>query len=102
MKLKRTRLGKYFDSAVTSFEMGYPKERIEFWKKVQKLIGFDKDITLFVDDTESVLKTARKFGIKYILYKACASSKSRPIKLKSSTFPFIKDYRELMSLDNLP
>lgn len=100
IKLKKTQLGKYFNSAVTSFEIGYPKERLEFWEKVQPIIGFDKEHTLFIDDTEAVLKTARKFGIKYILYKVCANSRVKTKKMKSKDFLSINDYRELLTLQN--
>lgn len=95
IKLKKTEIGKYFDAAVTSFEMGYAKEEIGFWEKVQKRLKFDKEKTLFIDDTEAVLKTAKQFGIKYIIYKAYASSKAE--KGHSPHFPAIHDFRELMS-----
>jgi len=94
IKLKKTELGRFFDSAVTSFEMGYPKEMTEFWEKVQKKLGFEKEKTLFIDDTKAVLRTAKLFGIRYILYKAYASSKAE--KGTSREFPAIHDFRELM------
>jgi putative hydrolase of the HAD superfamily len=94
IKLRKTELGKYFDAAVTSFEMGHAKEKIEFWEKVQKRLGFEKDKTLFIDDTEAVLKTAKEFGIKYILYKAYSSSRAK--KGTSRHFPSIDDFRELV------
>src|SRR3990170_7530112 len=94
LKLKKTEIGKYFDAAITSFEMGYPKERIEFWQGVEDRLGFDKEKTLFIDDTEEVLKTAKRFGIKYILHKAKASSK---VKAKlSKDFMHIFDFKELI------
>jgi len=95
IKLKKTEIGKYFDAAVTSFEMGYAKEEIGFWEKVQKRLKFDKEKTLFIDDTEAVLKTAKQFGIKYILHKTYASSKAE--KGHSPHFPAIHDFSELMS-----
>lgn len=94
IKLKKTEIGRFFNSAVTSFEIGYPKERIEFWEEVQKRLGFDKEETLFIDDTKAVLKTAKKFGIRYILYKSYASSKAA--KGTSEEFSSISDFRELM------
>ncbi len=99
IKLKKTRIGKFFDSAVTSFEIGYPKEMIEFWAKVQKKLCFEKEKTLFIDDTISVLKTARRFGIKYIVYKSYASSKTR--KTRSKEFPSLDDFRDLIEPDRL-
>lgn len=95
IKLRKTELGKYFDAAVTSFEIGYPKEMTAFWEAVQLKLGFDKEHTLFIDDTEAVLKTAKKFGIRHILYKAVASSKSG--SGTSRLFPAVHDFRELMS-----
>lgn len=94
IKLRKTEIGKYFDAVLTSFEMGYPKELLEFWHKAQTKLGFDKEKTLFIDDTEDVLKTASKYGIKYILHKAKASSKLEP-KL-SKHFMHIFDFKELM------
>lgn len=94
LKFKKTEIGKYFDDTITSCEMGYPKEMLEFWHKAEKRLGFDKEKTLFIDDTEEILKTAKRYGIKYILHKAKASSKVEP-KL-SKEFMHIFDFRELM------
>ncbi len=94
LKLKKTEIGRYFDEALTSFEIGYPKEMVEFWEKAQKRLGFEKEKSLFIDDTEAVLRTARRFGIKYVLYKAYSSSKAE--KKTSREFPSIHDFRELM------
>ncbi len=97
IKLKKTQIGRYFDSAVTSFEIGYPKEMLEFWGKAQRKLGFEKERTLFIDDTKAVLRTAKEFGIKYILYKAYSSSRSE--KGSSKNYMVIEDFRELMFLD---
>ncbi len=48
LKFKKTEIGKFFDDTITSCEMGYPKEMIEFWKKAEKRLGFDKEKTLFL------------------------------------------------------
>ncbi len=93
LKMKKTNIGKYFDSCITSFEMGYPKEDVRFWHKAEKRLGFDKDRTLFIDDTEEILRTARKFGIRYIAFKAMATSKKSP--KASKDFPTITDFNEL-------
>jgi len=95
LKLKKTRIGKYFDSVLSSFDAGYPKESYEFWKEAERRLGFVKDRTLFIDDTEEVLKTAKEYGIKYILYKARANSKVK--SEKTNKFLHISDFRELMN-----
>jgi len=94
LKFKKTEIGKYFDATITSCEIGYPKEMLEFWHKAEKKLGFEKDKSLFVDDTEEVLRTAKDYGIKYIIHKAKASSKVKP-KL-SKDFMHIFDFSELM------
>lgn len=93
LKMRKTRIGHYFDKIITSIEMGYPKEDLRFWERTQTILNFDKDGTLFIDDTEDVLKTAREFGIKYLVYKSFASSKEPP--LNSNSFVNVKEYREL-------
>lgn len=94
LKLDKTGIGKYFDSVVTSFEMGAPKETQEFWHAAQSLTGFDPDRTVFIDDTEAVLSSARKFGIRYVILKGRFSSRQE-IK-QSSEFLSITDFDELM------
>ena len=94
LKFKKTRIGKYFDSVLTSFDAGYPKESPDFWKEAEKLLGFDRKATLFIDDTEEILKTAKQYGIKYIIYKARSNSKIRP--KKSNDFRHIMDFDELL------
>jgi putative hydrolase of the HAD superfamily len=95
LKFRKTAIGKYFDSVLCSFDVGHPKEFIEFWHGAERRLGFDKEHSLFIDDTEDVLKTAQKYGIKYLLFKAHASSKTEP--KKTDTFVTIHDFRELMS-----
>lgn len=94
LKFKKTLIGKYFDAVLTSFDAEYPKEDIKFWEVAEKRLGFDKGKTLFIDDTEEILKTAKKFGIKYILYKARANSKVKPGR--SNDFMHIIDFDELL------
>jgi putative hydrolase of the HAD superfamily len=96
IKLKKTEIGGYFHRCITSFEMGHPKESPAFWEKVQKELKFDRGTALFIDDTEEVLRTARTYGIKYLLLKTRANSKKedRP----GNDFPVIGDFGELTGL----
>jgi len=98
IKLKKTELGSYFHATLTSDEIGYPKEMLEFWKKAEKQLGFEKEKTLFIDDTVAVLRTAARYGIKYILHKTYASSRAE--KCLAEGFPVIDDFRELMFIDD--
>jgi putative hydrolase of the HAD superfamily len=94
IKFRKTQIGEYFDDVLCSFNVGHPKEYLEFWQGAEKRLKFDKDHSLFIDDTEDVLVTAEKYGIKYLLFKAHASSKLEPKKTKE--FLTIHDFRELM------
>jgi putative hydrolase of the HAD superfamily len=94
MKLKKTDLGKFLTGAITSFEIGFPKEDIDFWRIAEQRLGFQKEKTMLVDDTLEVLKTAKKYGIKLLIYKAKSNSRIKP--LPSSEFKTILDFGELM------
>lgn len=95
LKMKKTNLGIHFDKCITSFEMGAPKEDPAFWRRAEKELGFDKEKALFIDDTEEILKTAKKFGIRYILYKTRTNSKIAP--KESAEFPTVHDFKELLA-----
>jgi putative hydrolase of the HAD superfamily len=94
IKFRKTEIGKYFDAVLCSFDVGYPKEYLEFWHKAAEKLGFDKEHSLFIDDTEDVLLTAKEYGIKHLLFKATANSKAEP--KHSKEFTIIRDFRELM------
>ncbi len=94
LKLRKTEIGKYLTGAITSTHIGFPKERIEFWRKAEEKLGFTRENTLFVDDTLAVLNTARKYGIKYVVYKARGNSKADPGY--SPDFTTVMDFDELM------
>jgi len=95
LKMRKTAIGHYFDRVITSADMGYPKEDMRFWERAQKALRFEKETTMFIDDTEDVLVTARSFGIKYVILKGIASSKEPPkgsddflkVNLFSELFP---------------
>lgn len=95
MKLKKTDLGRFLTGAITSFEIGFPKEKIDFWRIAEQRLGFQKEKTMLVDDTLEILKTAKKYGIKFLIYKAKSNSRIKP--LPSSEFKTILDFGELMS-----
>lgn len=94
IKFRKTKIGEYFDEVLCSFNVGHPKEDLDFWHKAQKKLKFDKELSLFIDDTEDVLKTAKEYGIRHLLFKSTASSKLKPKSTKE--FMVINDFRELM------
>lgn len=95
LKFELTGIGRHFDSVLTSNELGAPKETPEFWERAAELAGFDPERSLFVDDTEEVLRAAREFGVRYVFHKARSSSAKEPEG--SGEFPFITDFDEFLA-----
>jgi len=60
-------LGRWIETFVSSHEFGAPKESAEFWRGVQRRLGFDPATTLFIDDSQAVLDSAANCGIGGVL-----------------------------------
>jgi len=56
-------LAGFFEICVSSHEFGTPKESPEFWPQLHDRLCFDRDHTLFVDDSVPVLDAACAFGM---------------------------------------
>ncbi len=67
MKVDKTGIDVFFDKIISSHSIGHAKEEQAFWKKLQIEIPFALDETLLIDDNLTVLRAARKFGIKNLL-----------------------------------
>lgn len=67
IKGERTGIADYFDALVSSHEYGHAKEHPEFWPALRTTHPFDPARTLFVDDSEPVLRAARDHGIAHIV-----------------------------------
>lgn len=62
-----TGLGDYFDGLYSSHSFGFAKEHQDFWHALQEEVGFDCETTLFVDDNQSVLRSAADYGIEMLV-----------------------------------
>ena len=58
------------------------------------MLGFDRNRTLLVDDTEQVLTAAQAHGVAYLLFVARPSSRQRVNY--SCNFPSIEFFKELL------
>ncbi|MDH3907541.1 MAG: GMP/IMP nucleotidase [Gammaproteobacteria bacterium] len=67
LKDEVTGLAEYFDAIYTSHQFGYAKERQEFWHALQEEEGFRRESTLFVDDNQTVLKSADTYGLSRLV-----------------------------------
>lgn len=94
LKMDRTALRHHFDDIICAHDFGMPKEELEFWEKLNEQIKFDKEKTLLVDDTLSVLRSAQQFGIKNLL--AVLNPDSQSPQRDTEEFQAIKDFRDIM------
>ena len=78
LKMKNTRIGPYFDGIISAHQVGLPKEDVRFWGKLQDFISYEPERTLLGEDSETNLKTAQSFSIRYLIYISRYSSKIEP------------------------
>ena len=67
LKDAMTGLGDYFDGLHSSHDYGYAKESQDFWNALKEDVGFDRETTLFVDDSQPVLRSAHEYGIEMLV-----------------------------------
>jgi len=94
LKMNRTQLGGHFDRLICSHDFGLPKEQPDFWHQLQQKEPFDKNRTLLVDDSLSVLRSADTYGFKHLcaIYKPDSKAPARDIL----EFPAIHNFLEIM------
>ncbi len=94
IKLEKTRLRPFFDSIISSHELGLPKEDEHFWPSLNRLEPFDCSSTLMVDDSLSVLRAAREYGINSLIAVSQPDSTQMPIEVRD--FSAVQNLREIM------
>ncbi|HEU4604216.1 MAG TPA: GMP/IMP nucleotidase [Steroidobacteraceae bacterium] len=94
VKAQQTGLLRFFDAVVSSHRFGAPKEHLRFWEHLQKELGFDPARCLFIDDSVSVLRAARDFGIGQI-YAVSRPDSAGPVR-KITEFEFIEAVHHLL------
>ncbi|MDD5461931.1 MAG: GMP/IMP nucleotidase [Methylococcales bacterium] len=94
LKMEKTCLQPFFDGIISSHDLGLPKEHAGFWDLLQQRQPFDKQKTLLIDDSLTVLNSARLFGIAHLVSVTRPDSKQP--KKNVTGFLAIEDFRELM------
>lgn len=98
IKMRKTKIGNYFDRILCAHELGLPKEEPEFWGRLQDLMGFDPERTLLAEDKEDNLRSARTHGIHHLVFIAKPSSALPP--RASDDFFSIHDFREIIQAED--
>ena len=94
LKMEVTGLTDAFDALICSHDIGFPKEDQRFWAALGAREAFRNESTLFVDDSLSVLRAAREFGIRHIL--AVRKPDSRSPARDTGEFRAIDGFHEIM------
>lgn len=95
LKMEKTQLHDQFDQIISSHQFSLPKENPEFWHKLVDAHYFDPEKTLFIDDSLPVLRSAQKFGIKY-LYTVKKPSSHKPAR-NITEFPMLHSFFHLVA-----
>lgn len=94
IKLEMTEIEPYFDKLITAHDFGMPKEDIAIWSEIQKVMAYNPENTLLIDDNVHALGTAKEYGIKHLLCATFVSPKLDAIDPKS--FAHFKNFSEIM------
>ncbi|MEQ9394226.1 GMP/IMP nucleotidase [Haliea sp.] len=94
IKMSQVDITPWFDRLVVSHDLQAPKEDPAFWHALQHLHPFNPDRTLLIDDTESVLESARQYGIAHLLTLLQPDSQHQ--KRIDTRFPGIHHFDEIM------
>jgi len=97
LKLNKTLISHYFSHIISSHQFGKPKEHLSFWTDLQAYAHFDPKRTLFIDDSESVLKTAANFGIQHIF--SIHQPDSQTIQQRHSAFKMIEHFADILPIN---
>ena len=100
LKLENVDLSPYFEVMISSEEIGYSKEFVEFWQILQQKHPFDPKHACMVDDTALVLKGAEQFGIPHLLTISQPSSGRPERHALEMEYPAINRLTELFTFLN--
>lgn len=100
LKLAATDISPYFQRIISSHQFGHAKEAAAFWHALQQEAPFQPTTTLFIDDSEAVLHSARNFGIAHLL--TIAQPDSQLPTRRNLHYPALGDFAELFTQHNRP
>ena len=92
--MDKTALHNHIEHIICAHDYGMPKEDPQFWTKLNETLPFNRDSTLLIDDSLSVLRSARNYGINYLLavYEPDSKNPRRDVE----EFEAIDSFRQIM------
>jgi putative hydrolase of the HAD superfamily len=94
LKMEKTALHEYLDRIICSHDIGVPKENPDFWKQLQEIEPYQPSTTLLVDDSLSVLRSAQRYGIAWLL--AITQPDSRQAERAVDEFESVTSFEALL------
>jgi len=94
LKLLRADFSRYFFALSSSHDIGHPKEEQEYWEILTREYNINPKRSLFIDDSPTILRSAKNYGIGYVLGVATPDSQKEAIKC--SPFTGIHDFSQLI------
>ena len=94
LKIETTQLDQHIDELISCHQFGASKESQRLWQQLEAHLKFDPAHTLFVDDSERILRAAKTFGIGHLLAVANPDSKKSTSPIPG--FENTTDYRTLL------
>jgi len=94
LKMASTGLAKHFDHLICAHTLRVPKEDPEFWPRLAKQDPFERNTTLFIDDSLPVLRTARDYGVRHLRAVRLPDSKAPP--KQTADFIAIENFNEML------
>lgn len=96
LKLEHTGLDALLDKVICAHDIGIPKEHSGFWERLQAWQPFEPAHTLLIDDSLLVLRSARSYGIAYLVsvWQPDSQGPSR----EDGEFPMMRSFAELFPL----
>jgi 5'-nucleotidase len=95
LKMEKTSLHRYFDEIICSHDYGLPKEEPQFWQKLKEDRPYDPERTILVEDSLSVLHSAKTYGIGHLL--AITHPDSRKQGRTITEYPAVANFEDIIS-----
>lgn len=80
LKNNQTQILSYVDLVISSHDIGYAKESEFFWGAVKQQLDVDFSRSIFIDDSEEILKVAKSNGMEFVIGINKPDSE-KPVKL---------------------
>lgn len=95
IKMLNANFHQYFIDLSSSHDFGFPKEEQSYWLALNEKYQFDKQRTLFIDDSVRILQSATDYGIGRVL--GITQPDSSKESQDCTPFESITDYRKFIA-----